>query len=95
MSNHVSVDDQLKLIITPSGKSYYHVQLQKTRVTAVVLSIATLITLIFLVFAFIQKAVADRAREEAVKYEKVAVENEMHARQFQVALQRCQQLNNK
>lgn len=92
---HKSIDDQLRQILTPSGKSYYHVQIQKTRITAIVLAMATIISLIFLVFAFIQKAAADRAREEAIKYEKIAVENEVRARQFQAEWQRCQQINNK
>lgn len=93
MNDHVSVDDKLKQIITPSGKSYYHVQLQKARITAIVLAMATLISLIFLVFAFVQKAAADTARDEAVRIQKVALENEVRAKQFQIELERCRQLS--
>ena len=92
---HKSIDDQLKQIITPSGKSYYHVQLQKARIIAVVLAMATIVSLIFLVFAFVQKAAADTARDEAVKNERKAIENETLAKQFEVQLRHCQQPNNK
>jgi hypothetical protein len=91
----MSVDDQLKQIITSNGKSYYQVQLQKSRIIAIVLAMATIVTLIFLVFAFVQKAAADTAREEAVKNERKAIENETLAKQFEVQLRQCQQLNNK
>jgi hypothetical protein len=91
----MSVDDQLKQIITSNGKSYYQVQLQKSRIIAIVLAMATIVTLIFLVFAFVQKAAAETAREEAVKNERKASENETLAKQFEVQLRQCQQLNNK
>lgn len=74
MNSHVSVDDQLKQIITPGGKSYYQVQLQRARVTAIVLAMAVVISLVFLVFAFVQKAAADTARERAVESESLLVE---------------------
>ena len=95
MHNRVSVDDQLKQIISPSGKSYYHVQRQRARVTAVVLAAATVVSLIFLVFAFVQKAAADSARAELVKNESLAQKNEMLARQLQLELQHCRQVSGK
>ncbi|HEY0741726.1 MAG TPA: High-affnity carbon uptake protein Hat/HatR [Chryseosolibacter sp.] len=42
-------------------------KLQRARIVALVLATATIVSLIFLVFAFVQKAAADTAREEAVK----------------------------
>lgn len=92
---HKSIDDRLKEIILPNGKSYYHAQLQRWRFIAIVLTLAAITSLIFLVFAFVQKAAADTAREQAVANEVRAVENEKLARQFQTELQRCQQLNGK
>lgn len=94
MSTHVSVDDKLKQIITPSGKSYYQVQLQRTRLTAIILALSTLISLVFLVFAFVQKAGADVAREEAVKNYEQAVKNEVIASQLKAELEKCQGTNN-
>lgn len=69
---HKSVDDQLKAIITPSGKSYYEVQRQKARLTAIILAVSAIFSLLFLLFSFVQKAAADTAREEAVKNEMMA-----------------------
>ena len=39
-------------------------QIRKSRITAILLGTTTLITLVFLVFAFTQKEVADRALKE-------------------------------
>ncbi|HEY0743845.1 MAG TPA: hypothetical protein VGD40_20410 [Chryseosolibacter sp.] len=86
MSTHVSVDDKLKQIITPNGKSYYQVQQQRTRLTAIILGMSTLVSLVFLVFAFIQKAAADQAREMAVK-------NEVIVSQLKAELEKCQGTN--
>lgn len=80
--DHKSVDDQLKEIITPSGKSYYHVQLQKARTIAIVLALSTIASLVFLVFAFVQKAAADTARE-------IARTNEIRFREAEAELARC------
>jgi hypothetical protein len=91
MNSPLSVNDQLKQIITPGGKSYYHVQLQKARMMAIVLSLASVGTLIFLVFAFVQKAAADTAREDAIRNERLAREQELRAKQFEVQLQHCMQ----
>lgn len=41
-------------------------KLQRARITALVLASATVISLVFLVYAFIQKTVADKARAEAL-----------------------------
>jgi hypothetical protein len=76
MNHHVSVDDQLKQIITPGGKSVYHVQLQRARITAIILALSAIMCLVFLVFAFVQKAAADQARDEAIKNEARATELE-------------------
>jgi hypothetical protein len=88
MQTFLSVDEQLKQIITPGGKSLYAVQLRRARATAIILALATVVSLIFLTFAFVQKAATETAREHAVK-------NEALARQFEVELRECQQLNNK
>jgi hypothetical protein len=42
-------------------------KLQRARITAIVLGTATVVSLIFLVFAFIQKSAADKARNEAIQ----------------------------
>jgi hypothetical protein len=89
--DHKSVNDQLKQIITPGGRSYYQVQLEKARMTAVVLALASLVTLIFLVFAFVQKAAADTAREEAVKNEIMAQKSKAHAIEVEAELAKCRE----
>lgn len=89
--DHKSVNDQLKQIITPNGKSYYDVQRQKTRTMGVVLAMAALMSLIFLIFAFVQKAAADTAREEAVKNVIMAQEAEAHAIEVEDELAKCRQ----
>lgn len=88
---HKSTDDRLKEIILPNGKSYYHVQLQRSRITAGVLAMATVISLVFLVFAFVQKAAADAARQVATKNHELAIQNEALAKRFQHELEQCQQ----
>ncbi|HEY0655402.1 MAG TPA: hypothetical protein VGD65_19845 [Chryseosolibacter sp.] len=103
---HKSVSDQLKEIITPSGKSYYDVQRQKARVTALMLAMSAIISLIFLVFAFVQKAAADTARQEAERNHVLAIQNEalaaeqakQHqeiARQLEVELVKCKEAQSK
>jgi WD40 repeat protein len=49
-------------------------KLQRARITAIVLGSATIISLIFLIFAFIQKAEADRQTAKAIANEKIANE---------------------
>ncbi|HYC86005.1 MAG TPA: High-affnity carbon uptake protein Hat/HatR [Chryseosolibacter sp.] len=49
-------------------------KLQRARITAIVLGSATIISLVFLVYAFLQKIEADKAREQAQKNEQVALE---------------------
>jgi hypothetical protein len=83
-TDHKSVDDQLKEIITPSGKSYYHVQRQKARTIAIVLALATITSLVFLMFAFVQKAAADTARD-------IAKTNEVRFRVAEAELNECKQ----
>lgn len=95
MNNHISVDDQLKQIITPSGKSVYHLQLQRARITAIVLAMAAVMSLIFVVFAFVQKAAADQAREQAITNETRAEQNAAIAQKLQIELQQCRQLTTK
>jgi predicted nuclease of restriction endonuclease-like RecB superfamily len=51
--------------------------------------------LIFLVFAFVQKAAADTAREHAVENEKRARQNAEIANHLTVELEQCRQLNSK
>jgi hypothetical protein len=87
--DHKSVNDQLKQIITPGGKSYYDLQLRKSRIIALILAVTTLVSLIFLVFAFVQKAAADTAREEAIRNEVRALENERLAAQYKSELADC------
>jgi hypothetical protein len=66
-----SVDDQLKEIRTANGKSLYDMQQKRARITALILAAATVISLIFLVIAFVQKSRGDEIRSEleAVKTE--------------------------
>jgi WD40 repeat protein len=47
-------------------------KLQRARMTAIVMGTATVVSLIFLVFAFMQKAAADKATAEAVKAQQAA-----------------------
>jgi WD40 repeat protein/energy-coupling factor transporter ATP-binding protein EcfA2 len=63
-------------------------KLQRARIVALILATATIVSLIFLVFAFVQKAAADTAREAAEKEriraeanEKEAIKNAELARQ--------------
>jgi WD40 repeat protein len=55
-------------------------KLQRARMTAIVMGSATIISLIFLIFAFIQKAEADKARAAADEQRILAVENEKVAK---------------
>ena len=72
-----SVEDQLKEIRTANGKSYYDLQRKRARATAVVLAVATIISLIFMVFAFIRKSQTEEIRREleVVKLELEACRN--------------------
>lgn len=99
---HKSVDDQLKAIITPSGKSYYEVQRQKARLTAIILAVSAIFSLLFLLFSFVQKGAADTAREEAERNREIAIRNEVLAaeqarqhqeiaRQLQLELSKCKE----
>ncbi len=63
-------------------------KLQRARVTAIVLGTATVVSLIFLVFAFIQKSQADKAKDAALlaqaqteEQRKLAVQNEVKAKE--------------
>ena len=51
----MNIEEQLKNIRIANGDSLYKVQLKKARLAALVLASATIISLIFLVFAFVQK----------------------------------------
>jgi hypothetical protein len=79
----MTIDEQLKQIKTANGKSLYEIQVRRARATALVLAAAIVVGLIFLVFAFVQKAAADTAREEAIK-------NEIRAQALEVELHKCQ-----
>lgn len=79
----MSIDDQLKQIKMPNGKSLYDVQLRRARITALVLASAAIVSLIFLVFAFVQKAAADSVRQEAIR-------NEVRAQTLEMELRKCQ-----
>lgn len=50
-------------------------KLQRVRITALVMAGATVISLIFLVFAFIQKSEADKQRDAATEQRQKAIEN--------------------
>jgi hypothetical protein len=89
----MSIDDQLKQIKLPNGKSLYEIQLRRSRITAVILATCTIVSLMFLVFAFVQKAAGDVAREEAVKQAVRAFEQEEIARQLQTELTVCKGKN--
>jgi energy-coupling factor transporter ATP-binding protein EcfA2 len=54
-------------------------KLQRARIVALVLASATIISLVFLVFAFVQKAAADKAREDAEKQKVLADKNAKRA----------------
>lgn len=60
----LTADEQLKSIRTEDGKTLYQVQLQRARITALVLASATIISLVFLSYAFVQKSEADQLRNE-------------------------------
>jgi hypothetical protein len=72
-----TIEDQLKEVRTANGKTLYDVQLKRARTTALILAAATIASLIFLVFAFVQKAHADQMRAEldTVKIELEACRN--------------------
>ncbi len=58
-------------------------KLQRARIVALVLASATIISLIFLVFAFVQKAAADAAKVEAQQNEQKATANAIEAQKQQ------------
>jgi hypothetical protein len=60
----MNIEEQLKNLRTASGDSLYKVQLKKARLTALVLAGATIISFIFLAFAFVQKERADKLDAE-------------------------------
>jgi hypothetical protein len=60
ITHSMNIEEQLKNVRTANGESLYKVQLKKARLTALVLASATIISLIFLAFAFVQK---ERARK--------------------------------
>jgi hypothetical protein len=67
----MTTGEQLKNIRMNTGKTFYELQLKRARLAAIVLALSTIISLIFLVFAFVQK---EHARElqselEATKQE--------------------------
>jgi WD40 repeat protein/energy-coupling factor transporter ATP-binding protein EcfA2 len=53
--------------------------LKRTRMIAIVLGAAAIVSLFFLVFAFMQKAVADQNLKEAMKQKELALSNEKEA----------------
>lgn len=59
-----TVEDQLKSIRTAGGKTLYDTQLRRSRITALILASATIISLVFLTYAIMQKSEADRLRQE-------------------------------
>lgn len=50
-------------------------KLQRARITAIVLATATIVSLLFLVYAFIQKGFADEAKNQALALKEIADEN--------------------
>ena len=89
MLDHKSVNDQLKQIIAPNGKSYYDIQLRKSRVTAFILALTTIVSLLFMMFAFVQKAAADTAMQEAHKNMILAQEAKAHQIHLENELTKC------
>lgn len=60
-----AIDSQLKSIRMTDGRTYLEHQLSRARKVAIVLASTTIVSLIFLVFAFVQKAESDKIRGEA------------------------------
>jgi hypothetical protein len=60
----MNIEEQLKNLQTASGDSLYKLQLKKARLTALVLAGATIISFIFLAFAFVQKERAGKLDAE-------------------------------
>jgi hypothetical protein len=56
-----NVDEQLKAIRTAEGKTLFEIQQKRARATALVLAGTTVVSLIFMVFSFVQKSAADEA----------------------------------
>lgn len=74
-------------------------KLQRARITAIVLGSATIISLIFLVFAFIQKSQADTAKEAALSAQAateeqrlIAVQNEVKAKEAAIEAEKQKEL---
>lgn len=66
-------------------------KLQRARATAIILGSATIISLVFLIFAFFQKAEADKQRENAEVQQKLAEENAENARKAAAEAKRQEQ----
>jgi hypothetical protein len=62
----MNLEEQLKTIRTENGKTFYEIQLKKSRITALVLASAIIISLCFLIFAFVQKERANHIEKELV-----------------------------
>jgi hypothetical protein len=60
----MNIEEQLKNVQTAGGEFLHKVQLKKARLAALVLASATIISLIFLVFAFVQKERAGKLEAE-------------------------------
>jgi predicted secreted Zn-dependent protease len=51
---------------------------KRARITAIVLGLSVIINLIFLIYAFVQRAEADKQRELAFNYQKLATDLRDH-----------------
>jgi hypothetical protein len=60
----MNIEEQLKNIRMADGKTLYQQQLKRARATAILLASATIISLIFLVYAFVQKEHAEKLEIE-------------------------------
>lgn len=65
----MNAEEQLKNIRTADGKSFYEVQLRRSRITALILASATIISFAFLVYAFVQKEKAAELKAQLVATE--------------------------
>jgi hypothetical protein len=58
------MEEQLKNLQIANGEYLYKIQVKKARLTALILANATIISLIFLAFAFVQKERAGKLEGE-------------------------------
>jgi hypothetical protein len=74
----MNAEEQLKNIRTAGGRSLHDTPLKKSRIIALVLTSAALVSLLFLVFAFSQKQRADQLDEELARVKQELVSCQQH-----------------